>query len=109
MPLHGDLPLEQITRVMSPNGETNLQVAVPQRGRPQHELQPWGLRATDVFWSCEVCSGDVAEVWVCSACYRAGHARCLDAVVIEGYAFCHLCKDWAQTQHDRNTTEIQKQ
>ena len=59
--------------------------------------------------TCEICNGSVVEIWVCSGCYRAGHAQCLDAVVIQGYAFCNMCKDWAQAQHDRNTTEIQKQ
>ena len=108
-PNPAQITIHEVARVMSPNGETDHQLALlPPAPAHHHEMQAWGLH-TSGGMTCEVCSGSVAEVWVCSACYMAVHPQCLDAVVIEGYAFCRRCKSWAMEQHSLHTTELQKQ
>ena len=85
-----------ITRVMSPSGV-----------HAGHALERWGLRDTSMI--CEVCNRLASELWVCSACYRAGHPECLQMSLLDDYAFCSNCKPWAIEQHSRQTTEAQKE
>ena len=51
----------------------------------------------------------VADPWVCSSCYATGHSECLQASILEGYAFCINCKPFAIEQYSRFTTEAQRQ
>ena len=70
-------------------------------------MERWGVRGT--AHNCDLCGFLTDEVWVCSACYRAGHPGCLGVQLLEGYAFCSECHPWAVTQHQRLTTEAAMQ
>ena len=87
----------EFTRVMSPNDASDQATMV----------ERWGIRGARQ--PCEICNGMVTDPWVCSACYKTGHQECLQAVQLEGYAFCSVCHPWAIDQHSRCVTEAQRE
>ena len=82
-----------VTRVMSPSVDPM--------------LERWGIRGATQ--PCEWCNQVVTDLWVCSACYRSGHKECMQADVLEGYAFCAACQPWTIEQLSRFRTEAQKE
>ena len=77
-------------------------------------MQPWGLQTQGYreeyrpILQCEMCQEYALELYVCSACYRAGHKDCLMVELVGEYAFCNPCSMWAIEQYSHQVAEIQR-
>ena len=79
-------PGMEVTRVMSPNIESSLTLALREERALAVQQSPSDVRA-----QCEWCNRLAVPPVRCSDCQIIGHHACLRIVDIEGYPFCAVC------------------
>ena len=107
-------PTPTLTMALEPQQQYEQQLALSQQthssGRSAlgcntivgMEVEMWGLRSGNM--PCERCNSPCIDVFVCNACYRSGHAQCLNIQAIDGFGFCSDCLPWALQQKSRHVT-----
>ena len=70
----GGMPSSLVTRVMSPNEDN------------ANTLQTMGVNV-NMALGCQQCGQHARVVYVCSGCYRYGHAECLQLEMLQGWGF----------------------